>query len=100
MGGDERTPRPVPAGERRADPLTCQLKPAPRRILRYDRCRGGNAAGTWKKPGRPRTAEHIRELVLKLARANIGDIRVTDERSVVNSNGNSKRIAEFRWSRS
>jgi hypothetical protein len=41
-----------------------------------------------------------RDCGLKLARANIGDIRVTDERSVVNSNGNSKRIAEFRWSKS
>src|SRR5882762_1082456 len=30
----------------------------------------GQASGTYKKAGRPRTAEHIRELVLKLAREN------------------------------
>jgi putative transposase len=30
----------------------------------------GKSAGTYKKAGRPRTAEHIRELVLKLAREN------------------------------
>jgi len=30
----------------------------------------GINAGTYKNPGRPRTAEHIRELVLKLAREN------------------------------